>query len=265
MANAAELTRTVDRLEERVSIYIKFFGACVVIAAGWLTWCSVQLYEIKGNVALLTVPQKFEQAVKDPASKENQERTKKLLAIAQRHSIPLPPRVVDAAGKKYVEAAKNDPGAWPVALDLLSYHSSLNTDLLEVSTAEQIATTPTPDLTRKFDVAFVPGLPLPKGSVGGDVPMDRAASVHPLDLPSPDQGKSRGSEVFLLEGGAISLDGMYMKNVVLRGTVVVYNGGALVLENVIFVNCTFSFENKPAQRTLAEELFSKSITTFKAV
>lgn len=263
MASAAELTRIVDKLEERVSIYIKFFAGCVVVATGWLTWCTLQLYEIKGGLALLTIPQKIEQQVKEPSSRENLAKTKKLIATAEEHSIAIPPQLVESAGKKYIEAAKNQSEAWPVALDLVSYRSRFNADLLQVATAQQIATTPTSDLLTKFDVAFVPGLPLPKGSVGGEVPIDRAASVHPLDLPSPDQGKKSGGEVFLLEGGAISLDGMYMRNVVLRGTTVVYQGGPVVLSNVIFVNCTFTFDNKTATRTLAEAVVSGSVTTLK--
>jgi hypothetical protein len=62
---------------------------------------------------------------------------------------------------------------------------------------------------------------------------------------SPTNTNSHGSGFgfIVIEGGneAIDLDGMYMKNVIVRNARIIYNGAPVRLENVYFVNCTFRF------------------------
>ena len=65
------------------------------------------------------------------------------------------------------------------------------------------------------------------------------------------------------EGCKLELDGLSLKNFTVRNTVVTYNGGAVHLENVTFVNCLFII-SLPSQlavpaRQLAEQILAKNV------
>ena len=79
-----------------------------------------------------------------------------------------------------------------------------------------------------------------------------------------NKGQSRGKQVILIENGGIKLDGYLLKSVVLRKMMIIYSGGPVQLENVIFVNCTFVLENEAAQRRFATAVLSNPEVTFSA-
>ena len=84
-----------------------------------------------------------------------------------------------------------------------------------------------------------------------------------LNSPQPE-----GSEFafFVIDGGvdAVGLDGVYMKNVIIRNSGVVYSSGPVLLENVYFVNCTFKkgFQLTPSGRDLGIKLLSAASINF---
>ncbi len=60
------------------------------------------------------------------------------------------------------------------------------------------------------------------------------------------------------------LDGMILRHVVLRKTKVFYNGGDTSLQDVIFVDCTFTLKNEPTARMFALSVLAHSQVTFPA-
>jgi hypothetical protein len=78
------------------------------------------------------------------------------------------------------------------------------------------------------------------GFAGGHVPQEQSARLESLADPQPH---GSGFGFFVIEGGnqAIVLDGMYIKNAIVRNARIIYNGAAVRLESVYFVNCTFRF------------------------
>jgi hypothetical protein len=80
------------------------------------------------------------------------------------------------------------------------------------------------------------------------------------------QGGS-GSRLFVVEGGldALVLDGMYMKNVIVRNSRVIYEGGPVRLENVSFVNCTFVLSERQPVRELGDSILQATSVHFEQV
>jgi len=78
------------------------------------------------------------------------------------------------------------------------------------------------------------------GLAGGHVPEEQSARLEDLSDP---RSHGSGFGFFIIDGGdeAIVLDGMYMKNVIVRNARIIYNGAPVKLENVYFVNCKFQF------------------------
>ncbi len=85
-------------------------------------------------------------------------------------------------------------------------------------------------------------------------------------MPDKNLSKPNGPAVLFLDGGTVVLDGMYFKRVIIRNAKVVYRGGPVHMEDVYFVNCTFTWE--PTQKNtllFARSVFSPdSATTFSA-
>jgi hypothetical protein len=64
-----------------------------------------------------------------------------------------------------------------------------------------------------------------------------------------------------LEGGAVVLDGHHIRNVVFVGVHVVYNGGRVILEGAVFINCRFTVEqSQTGEQFVARSLDSKNVT-----
>lgn len=205
---------------------------------------------------------KVRQASSNPADPRNAKETKEILAEAKKGGVIISDSDIKQAGTSFLDASKAQPQAWEAALELVSYHTIINKDLLAVGTAGQIATTPTTELETHYTLFIPPGYPTPQMSVGGDVPSDQAATMHPVNEPPLDQGGARGKQVILIEGGGLQIDGWFIKDAVIRDTAIVYQGGPLVLQNVIFVNCVFILKNEPAPRRLANTILASTATTF---
>ena len=202
-------------------------------------------------------------AAANPRNTKNQSEAADLLKSAKKDGITIPDNVIREAGTSFLEASRVEPKAWEAALDFVSYHTIINKDLLAVGTADQIATTPIdPNLTTHYKILGLSGYAFPKASVGGDVSEERAATIHLLGEQSLDQGQPRGKQVILLEGGGVKLDGMVLRNVVIRNTVVSYSGGPISLDNVIFVNCVFLLPNEAQPRNFATMVLNQQAITF---
>jgi hypothetical protein len=102
-------------------------------------------------------------------------------------------------------------------------------------------------------------------SVSGGVPTERSARLYSLAEGPEDDTLPSGKEVILLEGGAVALDGVGLKHVVIRNATVFYSGGPVQMEDVAFVNCTFVLDDMPRTREFASSVLREpSSTTFHA-
>lgn len=197
-----------------------------------------------------------------PTSTASQQAARKLIADATKRIIP-PISVSDVgeAGKKFIEAAQTNPNAWDAALDFVTYRSGLN--LPDPSPVATISQHPPADIyTTYYYLGPVPGLsePTMKYRVGYFVPQDQAARAELLSHPFPQPTKN-GIGSFMALGGAMSLDNMHLRHVVLQDVEIHYSGGPAFLEDVVFVNCRFVIENQPAGRQLAENILSSDRVT----
>ncbi len=66
-----------------------------------------------------------------------------------------------------------------------------------------------------------------------------------------------GAAFIVLEGDELILDGLEMKNVILRNVNIRYYGSRVVMENVYFVNCTFTFPPQSRMPTQLKELLKE--------
>ena len=73
--------------------------------------------------------------------------------------------------------------------------------------------------------------------------------------------KLASNEAMALEGGAVVLDGHHIRNIVFTDVHVVYNGGPLVLESAIFINCRFTVQQgKAGEQFIARAMESDRVT-----
>ena len=216
--------------------------------------------EVVGSRALISANQ--------PLKKQNQNAAKELLAQARDKGIPaIPVTALEQAGDSFIEASGESSEAWGVALGFVSYRTSLNGDVHTAKIAQELAKTPfAPNLASKYYNFKTPppgAFPLPYITLGGDVPIDQAAIVKDADLPQPPN-PVRAYEVVLIVGGAITLDHMIMKHVVIRGSKVFYSGDSLDLTEVVFVDCNFQLVNSVNARALANAVLAQAEVPFKA-
>lgn len=267
MATASELTTLHATLEERVKNHIRFFWA---VAAGgfiWLVGISGALYYMTGTVSdikSLLAPQRLQGAAIQPTSSKNQKIAKDILSKAQQKSIPeIPASVVERAGKSFIKAAsKPDPQVWEVALDFMSYRSSLNA----ARQPSPFTTIPSESLTTHYHIGtLVPGKPKPAMKwMPPLVPAEEAARYDHIGQDENTGVKMQPRGLFL-SGGAASLDGEQIRNIVFERVEIHYSGMPVILENVLFINCSFVFDNSDRSRQLGETLLTTSPVTFRAI
>ena len=101
-------------------------------------------------------------------------------------------------------------------------------------------------------------------SVVGTVPKERAAKLDHIGH-NENTASAVGDEYIFAKGGAFVIDGMQMKNVIFTNVHIIYHGSPLQMDNVFFVNCTFSVDRQPSGQSFADTfLKSGPSTTFAA-
>jgi hypothetical protein len=264
--NAEELRlagTTVAVLEERVKNHVQFFWTVIAFLVAWLGVGTYFIVDMRGDIKVLLRPQNLTKAASNPTDPKSQANAQKIIAEAKKDAIPLPQGVVEQTWKEFTSATPTDPKAWGVAVELVSYRTTLNGNVAEVGTADEIARTRVnPNLISNYAIRFLPGYGPETASVGGDVPIDQAATIQAIGLPSLEQGRPRGKEIILIENSGIVLDGEYMRHVVIRNTTVQYDGGPLQLEDVTFVNCTFKLIDNQTTRAFASAVLVSAPTMF---
>jgi hypothetical protein len=200
-------------------------------------------------------------AASQPERRQNQQAAKELIAEARQKAIPpIPIAVAEETGKTFIRAAASEPNAWGVALDFVNYHSDLKPEpsaLIVASGGPGWVTYST-----SYDLNGVPGKDQPwMGYVEKSIrPQGEAARAESLSIPITHP-KENGIGTFVMRGGALSLDDMHLRHVILVGVEVHYSGARTQLEDVLFVHCRFVMDNNDGSRQLADQILSPNPVT----
>lgn len=215
------------------------------------------------NAALDAI--RLTQLSQNPANSQNAKQATVLLADARAKHIKLDTSVVEDSGNRFIAAATQNDASWSAANQSVSYRSFLNADSLP-DTGPLEPTKEPYQLT--FHLRPKPGSPKPPPdvlslvlNVAGKAPPENSYRIEELD--KPEQG-STGIAYAILEMRAdiLVLDGLYMKNVIVKNSTVQYDGGPLKLERVYFVNCEFISPLTPNGQALNRTLLASASTTF---
>lgn len=187
----------------------------------------------------------IQQAAENPEDKTSADAAKKAIDSARENAVRLTPSIVREAGQKFVQASNENPAAWDAALGFLNYKTFLNSASLLVP-----PNTGATFITNYNSVPLPQGEKLPQMSVAGVAPEESAAR---FDLIGHDanKGKPLGSKYIFTTGGAVVLDGMEFRDVIIRNAKVFYSGGPVQMKDVYFINCIFIMKSTPVTQNLA--------------
>jgi hypothetical protein len=200
----------------------------------------------------------------NPSDPRKAHEAEQILAQAKQAKIKIPADVIENAGKAFLAAAKDNPGAWETALALVDYRSSLN---------ESDAPHPARVAPSQLDwYTTVEGW-VRKGTLGYRVfavyeplvPNDRATRFEPIGS-TDNATKPTGPSLMVVDGeyqNKFRLDGYWLKHVVIRNATLQYRGGPVILEDVYFVNCKFEIARTLPSQLLAESVLENTSISFK--
>lgn len=221
---------------------------------------SDDIAEIKGTLqawAPLMTQQFFKRAASLPEKqfRESLSQVSAVAHVAGETKSEVPVEDLSDIGKRTLALASGNSEsaslAWKATVALVQYRSAIN----GVSTPANVAAATTPYQT-KYHLASAPGYEMPsfKSSLP-PVPREESAAA---DFIGRDENRDQptGPATLFVLGGGITLDNLHLKNVTLVNTHIVYSGGAVQLENVQFLNCTFELTSTNNTRQLAEHILT---------
>jgi hypothetical protein len=257
-----------------------FYPLCVLAAGGVVATLITLLIKVNGIETFIhdnggfIAGLRLQQNAANPDPQSVQD-VKRVLTQARTAKITIPPDTVKSAGDKFVEASKNVPQAWEAVLQLAEYQRALNADTIpHLPNVRRLDSDPKykPKIEIWMRASEPPG---PAGTphqlsslpaetwLAGNAPPETAAKVELLDSPYP---VSSDAQFIIFDWKrsdiAVSLDGMYLKNVIVRNARVHYSGRPVRLDNVYFVNCTFEIVQQPHGQEFARALLDTSSVTF---
>jgi hypothetical protein len=71
--------------------------------------------------------------------------------------------------------------------------------------------------------------------------------------------KKEGDQRLVVIGGVIPLDGYQMKHVTFKDAKITYYGGKTIMEDVLFINCTFDIVQQAPGPNFARSLLSSNM------
>lgn len=249
----------LSRVEERSQILLVVItiGVTAILAS------VIQLYSLNGrlsgvesdvkNMSGTLGGLKLKQIGDNPTDPKNIVEAKQILTQAKGAKVKLPADVVKSEGAKFIDAAQRNPDAWSAVIEFVNYNSFLNFDPASISGARV-------SLANKFTAYQPPSSAGPVWALGDSKPPE-VPQLRPLDQRDLNDGKTYGPKFLKIVGGEVLLDGYYIKNVILENVHVSYRGGAMRLENVYFVNCTFDIPQQQNGERLAMALLEPSSAT----
>lgn len=212
-----------------------------------------RLATVEGKLDVLIL-QRAAARISDPNSAK---QTSELLQEARKNGARLDAGLIAETGNKFIEATRTNPKAWDTALEFLNYRSSLNVYTRAVKTVNA------PPGSVSFNLVGVTGKPLPELS---HIPLAVApgdAARFEIIGKNLNQQLQFGTAQLILTGGAINLDDMYIRHAIFDRVEIHYTGKTLRLQDAVFANCTFVFENTQPGRELGRALLASSPVSFE--
>jgi hypothetical protein len=257
-------------------ILIPILSTICFALVGYLGWVGIQvvnhgekLTEIYG----LLVPQRLSQAASMPENKQNIKEAQQILATAKKNGILLPDDLIRESGTKFISASAKQPLALSAAMQYLNYRSFFNdeeapSDIgaqetnFTPSSSGSVITPPHVHVHWGFQWPGLDGYiqsPTKEAFSTEIVTANQAALMQKIGSNLNADEKSGFGLFFIIglkEPPQIRLDGYHLRNIVIKGGNIFYDGGPVNLERVYFVNCTFQFSSHPLAQGLAEAILS---------
>jgi hypothetical protein len=230
-----------------------------MIAMGVIAAATALGLELK-NIEAAIINRKLKR-LGDPKKMDDRtiEMVTSAIIYAKDNDLPGDLRSTTETGISFLEMAYTQPKALEAAQGYLGYRTNFNRNLIAVKNASEIATTPYAGDETHYAQRFLPGFATPRITVGGSVPADRGVRMNRIGV---DENVQRHDEVMLVEGGGYYLDEVEIRHVVFRYTTLAYDGGPLILEGVVFVNCSFILRDTPIVNAFARQVFTSSSVNF---
>ncbi len=189
------------------------------------------------------------------ASKDARAEVQKAAEWAKDRKLSIDPKIFTMLPMELAPfVAQNDQQAWEATLALAAYHSVFNENPYERQSVVPLGSS-------GVSIYSAPPPPHENKTVmsASRVSVDKSigALLEPIDTDLNPTNKEANAFI-ILSGGAILLDGLRGRNVVFTGVHVVYDGGPLVLKDVVFVNCTFTIYNSLSGQKLIAESFTST-------
>ena len=200
---------------------------------------------------------RLQQSALNPTNSKDVTDAKQVVETAKAKRIKIDPSIVEAVGKKFVDAGKSSQDAWSAAVALVNYQNQTNPPTLDTSLQDW-------QPLAEWQTYYYLALPSPTRepprvfTLGGLVPIGNAAVMEYFDQPpkTPTQSKV-GPEFIGLTGASIILDDAHWRNIILKNVTIIYDGGKVDLERVYFINCTFQMTRRsPNTQSLADAVLS---------
>jgi hypothetical protein len=204
------------------------------------------------------IQRQFENAAKLPTGALIQRipALNNLVAVAKSQNVTVEPNIVTEVGTKLVDASREHAQAWDAALRWVNYKSFNNS-----FSSSLPDTTNVPEFRDKYGIYIPNGATKPTFSLKGSVPAETAAETGYIGQEGRNKGMTSGPEWIVAEGGAVGLDGIYLRNVIFHNVYVQYFGGGLRMKNVYFIDCTFDMKAEPKTQQFALALLAPTPST----
>ena len=238
---------------------LSILGIAVI---GYWAWIGMQVVAQGKQISQILVilsPEIIKNASSRPEDSQSSTQVEKVVTRAMKQGQRIDPNVIAEAGFKFVGAASTAPEAWKVAVALLNYKSFLNT----ADTSSPSLTPNNETFNTQYSFFYSDSDPSARGQarwLGTSRPPD-VPEAHPLDRPDENAGLTIGPRLLLVENARLLLDGMFIKNVIIRDSHVRYKGGSMELQNVYFENCTFDVSQQTRSQEFAKAIFSSPNTS----
>ena len=173
----------------------------------------------------------------------------------QQRKIEVPLQEVVSTGKTLLASGQPNPEQWQAFLAFVGYRSFLN------GPGDQQATTMSHETTT-YHLQPFPGKKtgeLRASNLG--VPMEQAARIEEIGKNLNENVKT-APPVLFITGGAILLDNQFLRHVQLQNVEVHWSNNHVILDDVVFINCSFVFDNNSPGRKLGETILSSARITF---
>ncbi len=195
--------------------------------------------------------------ISDIPNTEDARKVRDILDSSRIAAVRVSQRSIKTAGLKLI---KQGPASWQATIALLNYRSFLN-----IGAAPNLEQLPLIVKGHPYSTFYdVPSSLGPMYATGKshspDVPQFRKLSDVDLNVFS-----ETGPSFLKVVGGWARLDGAYLKRVILENVEIQYRDGAMVLEKVFFVNCTFDFQPHASGIELAKAILDSPEVNFSTL